>query len=222
MAERPGLLARLTPVGVVERTAVARAAAEDAFVVAGSYRVRLEWDPFVHEQHLVGTDTPGKGVRTVTRSRHGLSMTTEYLTYRPPTHMGMKMIDGPRLFRTFSGSWHFKDLDDGRCEVVYRYRYHCRPAWLGPISHRIGNWYLGRDIERRVAAFVAGIEDADIVARARQEAVERTGPTERSAAEETTAATDDATVADGRAPTVIDLADVAAEPLSQPAEPPAG
>lgn len=71
--------------GVVERTAPARATAGDAFVVAGSYRVRLEWDPFVSAQHLVNTDTPGKGVRTYTRSRHGLTMVSEYLTYRPPT-----------------------------------------------------------------------------------------------------------------------------------------
>lgn len=175
MAARTGLLARLTPTGVVARTQRARASAEDAFVVAGSYVVRLEWDPFVSAQHLVGTDTPGKGVQTVTKSRHGLSMVTEYLTYRPPTHMGMKMIRGPWFFRTFSGSWHFKDLDDGSVEVVYRYRYECRPRWLQPISHRIGNVYLGRDIERRVAAFVVGIEDPDIVARAHREAEERTG-----------------------------------------------
>lgn len=177
MAARTGILARLTPTGVVERTRRARARAEDAFVVAGSYVVRLEWDPFVSAQHLVGTDTPGKGVRTVTRSRHGLSMVTEYLTYRPPTHMGMKMVEGegPWFFRTFSGSWHFKDLGDGELEVVYRYRYECRPRWLQPISHRIGNAYLGRDIERRVAAFVAGIEDPAIVARAHEEARSRTG-----------------------------------------------
>lgn len=166
---------RLVPVGVVERTATARATPEDAFVVAGSYQVRLEWDPFVSAQHLVNTDTPGKGVRTFTRSRHGLTMVSEYLTYRPPTHMGMKMVSGPPFFRTFSGSWHFKAIDDERIEVVYRYRYECRPRWLQPISHRLGNWYLGRDIEARVAAFVHGIEDHDIVARARAEAAERRG-----------------------------------------------
>ncbi len=171
------LLQRLSPTGVVERTRPARASVEDAFVVAGSYRVRLEWDPFVSAQHLVNTDTPGKGVQTYTRSRHGLTMVSEYLTYHPPTHLGMKMVRGPWFFRTFSGSWHFKDLGDGRIDVVYRYRYDCRPAWLQPIAHRIGNWYLGRDIERRVAAFVRGVEDPDIVARAHAEAAERTGAT---------------------------------------------
>lgn len=173
MAPPTGLLARLTPTGVVERTQVARATAEDAFAVASSYGVRLEWDPFVSAQHLVNTDTPGKGVRTYTRSRHGLTMISEYLTYRPPTHMGMKMVSGPGFFRTFSGSWHFKDLGEGRLEVIYRYRYECRPRWLQPISHRIGNVVLGRDIEARVAAFVTGCEDPGIVARAQAEQAER-------------------------------------------------
>ncbi len=170
MAVLAPLLSRLSPIGVVERTRIARASAADAFAVASSYGVRLEWDPFVSAQHLVNTGTPGKGVRTYTRSRHGLTMISEYLTYRAPTHMGMKMVQGPWFFRTFSGSWHFKELGEGRLEVVYRYRYDCRPAWLQPISHRIGNWYLGRDIARRVDAFVAGCEDPDIVGRARAEA----------------------------------------------------
>lgn len=171
------LLERLTPVGVVERTAYARASAAEAFAVASSYRVRLEWDPFVSAQHLINTDTPGKGVRTYTRSRHGLTMVSEYLTYRPPTHMGMRMVSGPRFFRTFSGSWHFKELEAGRLEVVYRYRFECRPRWLNPISHRIGRWYLGRDIEARVTSFVRGCEDRDTVARALAEQASRTvGP----------------------------------------------
>ncbi|MGI8756027.1 MAG: type II toxin-antitoxin system RatA family toxin [Acidimicrobiales bacterium] len=175
MARTPNAWDQMTPIGVVERTQVARATPDDAFVVAGSYRVRLEWDPFVSAQHLVNTDSPGRGVKTYTRSRHGLTMVSEYLTYHPPTHMGMKMVSGPWFFRTFSGSWHFRAIDEGHTEVVYRYRYECRPRWLQPISHRIGNWYLGRDIEARVAAFVRGIEDADIVARAHAEAAARHG-----------------------------------------------
>jgi len=160
---------QLVPTGAVEHERVANTSPDDAFVVASSYGVRLEWDPFVQAQHLINTDRPGRGVQTYTRSRHGLTMVSEYLTYNRPTHMGMKMVTGPWFFRTFSGSWHFRALDDGRCEVTYRYRFECRPKLLRPISHRLGNWLLGRDIEARVDAFVKGAEDADIVARARAE-----------------------------------------------------
>ena len=81
------------------------------------------------------------------------------------------MVEGPRLFRTFSGSWHFADVegDVGRCEVTFRYRFDCRPTWLQRVTHPVGRWYLGRDIDRRLAAFTKGVEDATIVRRARAE-----------------------------------------------------
>jgi hypothetical protein len=156
-------------VGMVESRVLVKATPDDCFCVASSYGVRLEWDPFVRAQALVGADRPGPGVRTWTRSRHGLTMVSEYLSYRRPTLMGMKMVDGPALFRTFSGSWHFVDADDGRCSVTFRYRFDCRPAWLQWLTHPIGRWYLGRDIDRRLGAFAAGVENPEIVRRARAE-----------------------------------------------------
>lgn len=156
-------------VGMVERRIVVRASADDCFVVASSYGVRLEWDPFVRAQHLMNASHPAPGVRTWTRSRHGLIMVSEYVTYRRPTLMGMKMVKGPALFRTFSGSWHFAAQDSDHCEVTFRYRFDCRPSGLQWLTHPVGRWYLGRDIERRLAAFAHGAEDPDIVARARAE-----------------------------------------------------
>lgn len=159
--------------GAVESIADARATAADCFAVASSYGVRLEWDPFIRAQHLMNAAHAGVGVRTWTHSRHGLHMITEYVTYRPPTHMGMRMVGGPPLFRTFSGSWHFTDLvaDPGRCRIVFRYRFECRPTWAQALTHPIGRWFLGRDIDRRLAAFVGAVETPDIVARANEEAV---------------------------------------------------
>ena len=155
--------------GVVQSKVVVRATADDCFCVASSYGVRLEWDPFVRAQRLVDADRPGPGVRTWTKSRHGLTMVSEYLSYKRPTLMGMKMVEGPPLFRTFSGSWHFVDLEGGGAQVTFRYRFDCRPAWLQRLTHPVGRWYLGRDIDRRLAAFTKGVEDPRIVARARAE-----------------------------------------------------
>ena len=163
------MVAERKNVGVVQSKVVVRASADDCFCVASSYGVRLEWDPFVRAQRLIDADRPAAGVRTWTRSRHGLTMVSEYLTYRRPSLMGMKMVEGPPLFRTFSGSWGFADLDGGRCEVTFRYRFDCRPDWLQRLTHPVGRWYLGRDIEKRLAAFARGAEDSDIVARARAE-----------------------------------------------------
>ncbi len=154
---------------MVESKVVVEASADDCFCVASSYGVRLEWDPFVRAQHLVNTSKPGRGVQTWTKSRHGLTMVSEYLTYRRPGLMGMRMVEGPALFRTFSGSWHFASIDADRCEVSFRYRFDCRPQWMQWLTHPIGRWYLGRDIDRRLAAFAKGAQDPEIVRRARRE-----------------------------------------------------
>jgi hypothetical protein len=83
----------------------------------------------------------------------------------------MKMISGPKMFRTFSGSWHFSEVqpgpgvEPGMVEVVFRYNFVCRPKFLQPVMHRIGKWYLGRDIERRVDAFCVGVQRPDLLAR---------------------------------------------------------
>ena len=142
-----------------------------AFALSQTYgELRYRWDPFVHEQRLLdGATTAAKGVRTWTRSRHRLTMVSEYVTFRPPGHVGMKMVQGPWFFRTFSGGWNFSPAEPGpdgaaRTEATWRYNFTIRPAWLAPIADRIGVWLLGRDIRRRLDAFAAACADAEIVA----------------------------------------------------------
>ena len=65
--------------------------------------LRLRWDPFIRHQHLIGADRPGKGVRTLTRARVGPTMVSEYVSYRPPTSVGMTMVKGPWFFDSFGG-----------------------------------------------------------------------------------------------------------------------
>ena len=69
--------------------------------------VRLRWDPFIRRQHLLGADRPAAGVRTFTRARVGPAMVSRYVSYRPPTSVGMTMEKGPWFFATFGGGWRF-------------------------------------------------------------------------------------------------------------------
>jgi ribosome-associated toxin RatA of RatAB toxin-antitoxin module len=105
----------------VEQSARVCGAMTDVFDLSQSYGLRLECDPFVSAQRLMdGATTPGKGVRTLTRSRHGLRMTSEYITYRRPEAVAMKMIHGPAFFRIFSGAWHFKEFDEETVAVTFK------------------------------------------------------------------------------------------------------
>ncbi|MFW6773326.1 SRPBCC family protein [Nocardioides sp. CPCC 205120] len=134
---------------------------------------RLRWDPFVRWQRLVDADRPAKGVRTVTRARVGPRMVSEYVSYRPPTSVGMTMVRGPWFFASFGGGWRFvpdtRDLAGTEVEgtrAVWKYTYAVRPAWLRPVAEPIGQWLLGREIRARIRAFALACTDPVVLAAA--------------------------------------------------------
>lgn len=138
---------------------------EQAFWVSQTRgEVRRRWDPFIRSQHLMdGAVRPDTGVRTKTRSRHGLAMVSEYVSFRPPTQVGMVMVGGPWFFANFSGGWSFRRLGPERSEAIWRYTFRVRPSLLQPIADPIGIRLLGGDIERRIAAYAAACEDPTVV-----------------------------------------------------------
>jgi len=150
----------------IEATATVDVPRDVAFRLSQTYgEIRYRWDPFVKEQHLLdGATAAAKGVRTATTSRHGLTMVSEYVTYRPPGHVGMRMVDGPWFFQSFSGGWNFAELDDGRTAATWRYNFTCTPTWIRPIADPIGRWFLGRDIRKRLDAFATACADPSILA----------------------------------------------------------
>jgi hypothetical protein len=140
---------------------------EVAFAVSQTTgAVRLRWDPFIRHQHLVGAELPDKGVRTVTRSRLGPRMLSEYVSYRPPTSVGMTMVEGPWFFATFGGGWRFSAETYGAVsgtKAVWKYTYTIRPRWLRPVAEPIGQRLLGREIRARIDAFAQACGDPVIL-----------------------------------------------------------
>ena len=156
---------------VVEAVTTVPVPPELAFAVSQTTApVRYRWDPFVREQHFVdGASRPGRGVRTFTRSRHGLVMVSEYVSWAPPTNVGMKMVRGPWFFERFGGGWRFAPgPEPGTTLATWRYNFRCRPAFLRPVVERIGGWLLRRDIRRRIAGYAAGCADPEVLAAARR------------------------------------------------------
>jgi polyketide cyclase/dehydrase/lipid transport protein len=154
---------------VVEAVAVVPVPPEVAFAVSQTTgAARYRWDPFVREQHFVdGATAPGKGVRTFTRSRHGLEMISEYVSYAPPSNVGMKMVRGPWFFEMMAGGWRFAPAaEPGHTLATWRYHFRCKPAPLRPLADRVGVWLLGRDIRRRIAGFARGCADPVVLAAA--------------------------------------------------------
>lgn len=129
--------------------------------------IRRRWDPFIREQHLLdGATEPGKGVRTFTRHRLGPSMVSRYVSYVPPSNVGMTMERGSWFFEKMGGGWRFSARDGGTL-AVWKYNFGCRPAWLAPVAEPIGAWLLGREIRARIAGFARGCADPDVLAAVR-------------------------------------------------------
>jgi hypothetical protein len=139
----------------IEATQVVPVDIDTAFAVSQTHGdIRLMWDPFISSQHLIDADRPGRGVRTRTVSRHRLTMVSEYVSFKAPTQVGMKMIEGPWFFQAFGGGWTFREVDGGT-EATWRYTFTVRPPWLRFVADPIGRWLLGRDIRARIDAYAA-------------------------------------------------------------------
>lgn len=129
--------------------------------------VRLRWDPFIRAQRLMDADRPGVGVHTLTKARVGPKMISRYVSYRPPTSVGMTMEKGPWFFESFGGGWRFVAAErDGVAGTTarWKYTYSVRPTWLRVVAEPIGQWLLGREIRARIAAYAKACADPDIVA----------------------------------------------------------
>lgn len=129
--------------------------------------VRLRWDPFIRRQRFLDEAVaPAKGVRTLTVHRLGFRMVSEYVSYAPPTTVGMKMVRGSWFFARLAGGWRFVPVDGDPESTVatWRYSFACRPRWLAPLAERIGTALLQRDIDRRIAGFARGCADPVVVA----------------------------------------------------------
>ncbi len=153
----------------IEATCRVNAPIDVAFAVSQTTGdVRLLWDPFIQRQRFLDEATEaGKGVRTETISKHRLRMVSQYVSYRPPKQVGMKMVEGPWFFETFSGGWTFRAAPNNTTDATWRYSFKIKPAALAPVADRIGSRVLRRDIERRLAAFAKGCEDPAVLAAVR-------------------------------------------------------
>jgi hypothetical protein len=109
---------------------------------------------------------PAKGVRTYTVQRFGLAMESEYVSYHPPSNVGMKMTKGSWFFERMGGGWRSTAAEGqpGHTLAVWRDNFTCRPKWLAPIAERIGVLVLQRDIDRRILGFARGCADPVVLA----------------------------------------------------------
>lgn len=100
---------------------------EKVFDYTQDYANRLTWDTFLIKADLMeGVEQADIGVKAYCVSKNGLGMITEYVTYNRPKVTAIKMTKGPYMFKSFLGSWNFKELSKDSTEVVFLYSFALR------------------------------------------------------------------------------------------------
>lgn len=135
-----------------ERSIEVAAPREALFWLMQDYDRRLEWDPFLSEARLVGGATEaGVGVRAWCVDQAGRGMETEYVSFKPPSKVAVKMTKGPWMFGSFAGSWAYEEKTPGRTTVTFRYHVEARPR-LGPITDFILERVFAKEMQSRLDA----------------------------------------------------------------------
>lgn len=99
----------------------------EAFDYTQDYANRLNWDTFLKKAELIeGATKAGKGIKAYCVAKNGLGMITEYVSFNPPRATAIKMTKGPYLFKSFLGSWNFKEITDSQTEVIFLYYFTLR------------------------------------------------------------------------------------------------
>lgn len=129
------------------------------FDLMQSYERRLEWDEFLSRAELVGGATKAAlGARAYCVDRSGRGMETEYVSFRPPERVAVKMTQGPWMFSSFAGSWVYSEISANSTSLTFRYAVEIRPRWLGAIGDSVLSKVFRADMQKRLVSAKERIE----------------------------------------------------------------
>lgn len=128
------------------------ASAKALFELTQDYAKRALWDPFTPEAHLIHAAVPGEGAIARCTDRHGFSMDTVYVSYRPDEVAAVKMVKGPYIFDQFAGGWRFKALSPTETLVKFRYNLRAKPRGLSWLLTPLLGWIFRYETLKRLRA----------------------------------------------------------------------
>ncbi len=140
---------------------------EQLFALSQDYSRRLEWDTYLSEAYLLhDAKDVGIGVDAYCKGTSGAVLISRYITYNPPKVAAVRMVKGPGILESFSGSWNFRPLPEGYCRVIFTYSFKARPRVLSWLLEPIIASVYRRDMQRRLAAFKRWAESRANIATA--------------------------------------------------------
>ncbi len=87
---------------------------------------------------------PSVGVKSFCRAWNGIGIESEYITFKEPHVVAVKMTKGPWLFREFAATWRFQD--EGTLTHL-TFIYHFRTRF---VPEMVVGFILKREMRRRL------------------------------------------------------------------------
>lgn len=126
---------------------------EFAFDYTQDYKQRLTWDTFLKKAELIeGATTAACGVKAYCVAKNGLGMVTEYVSFNRPRATAIKMTKGPFMFKSFLGSWTFKEIKTDLTEVIFLYSFQLR------FPFNLASWLIKRNLQSNVRQRLADLK----------------------------------------------------------------
>ena len=83
---------------------------------------RKKWDKQTKEIDFIGDCVELKqGAKVYTKSLEGVYMETEYLTFKRPSEISIKMINKSSIFKDFIGTWNYEVAEE--CKTIIKITY---------------------------------------------------------------------------------------------------
>ena len=92
-----------------------------------NFTERKKWDKQTVEIDFFDASTElKKGAKVYTKSIEGILMKTEYLTFKAPDEISIKMLNNSPIFKCFFGKWNYFSTDNGRTKLKITYQFSLR------------------------------------------------------------------------------------------------
>lgn len=125
------------------------------FDLSQNYEKRLSWDNYLRKAVVLNPEKPlGVGSKVYCENRLGLGVTVEYISFKRPDVVAIKLNALSFFFTKFSGSWRFKAINENETKAIFRYHYECPNR----LFTWVFKWMLTADLKQRLGDLKEGVE----------------------------------------------------------------
>ena len=97
------------------------------FEYTQDFSKRIKWDKQTRKIEFIGQESElKKGSLVYTESIEGIGMETEYLIFKKPEKISIKMINKSKVFKAFTGKWEYLKLESNITVLKITYQFNLR------------------------------------------------------------------------------------------------